>query len=711
MFSKRNFFILIFNLSVLGVSQNILATPVNSATLWEEVVNDSSHTSNQAVSAKTSLAELKYRRYFLDESQLSNQILDFETTSARADGGKKAEPFTLTIPLPDGRQIAFEARKSSVLSTDLVSQFPNLKTWRIENRTLNISGRAEMTEHGFHAMLILPNGDTVFVEPDRVTYQERAEKNYLSFSKKENRESFRTEFKCGVHKGMRSFRTLPTLSSKILQSRAAEDLITYRLAVAATGEYTNFHGGTKSAGLAAITTTINRVNEIYERDLGITFELVPQQLDIIYTDANTDPYTNSNVVSLLNENKTNLSNAGDLDSNFYDIGHVFGAGNTGGLANVGAACGLEKAGGVTAISNPLGDTFALDYVAHELAHQLGGTHTFNSLCGGGSERTQETAVEPGSGSTILSYAGVCAPNNIQQGVDAQFHAVSIEQIMSYSRAQGGSSCGVRTSVNNENPIADAGDNSTVPARTPLMLVANGFDMDGDSLTYSWEQADTGTATDMNVDAGNNAIFKSQALSTSNIRYIPPLPNLFSGIPANGEVLPVTNRDIEMKMTVRDGKGGVQTDTMNMNVFDTGTPFQITSHSSEQTFNRGDVTSLNWDVAGTNASPIACEIVDVNFITESGELFHILTTSNDGQQNITIPELAQELNNARFMVACTTSQFFTISPAALRILLTTGSGNSGSSGGGSISTVWLIVLCWLGIYSKSLTRRKRKSQYV
>ena len=691
----------------LIVTSTATATPVNS--VWKDIEpsSEASRLSERTISGRPDLAPFIFRALELDELRLRDILSDQDSSIASRTESPSTVSSVISIPLPQGGEVSLRAESTSVMAPELAQQFPQLKTWKVTGVNEHIHGRIDFTTQGFHAMLLMPDGDTVFIEPDKESLNK-----YLSFSKDSNKENFSKDFKCGVHSEL-YIAGKPFNSAEKTQARPAPELITYRLAIAATGEYTLNKGGTKAGALSAIVTTINRVNEIYERDLAIRFELIPEEFDIIYTDPNTDPYSNTDVSTLLADNIANLSNSGDLSIDRYDVGHVFSAASVGGLAYVGEVCDNLKAGGATGIFSPFGDAFDLDYVAHEIGHQLGGTHTFNSICVAVNQRIQETAVEPGSGSTIMSYAGICQSNNIQSFVDPQFHAVSIAQIMSFSQA---SSCGDRQAVLNENPVIDAGLDFSVPARTPLMLVANGSDLDGDSLTYTWEQSDAGTASDVDVDTGDNAIFRSRLPSTSGTRYIPSLSDLFDGTSTIGEVLPVTNRNMELVATVRDGKGGVQSDIVNAAVFDMGMAFSVTSHNSFETFGQGDRTTVSWDVAGTDVTPISCENVDISLVTPDGNGIDVITTANDGQQQVSIPSNAPAMNNARFMVACSNSPFFNISSAALTILNSIGDGgesaeseseseSEGAGAGGGGGSVGYLLIPFISIL---LWRRKRLS---
>ncbi|MEE9309487.1 MAG: immunoglobulin-like domain-containing protein [Cocleimonas sp.] len=596
--------------------------------------------------------------------------------SKAVPSSKKAKSVELSLPLPNGEFVRVRAISSPILSLALSEKYPDIKTWRVEGvEDPAISGRIDFTVNGFHGMLVLADGETIFIDPDKNQTQDNV---YRSLSKRDNHSHFNMDFNCAVHGKHSVSSPSKNLSSKTLsQIPAADSLITYRIAVAGTAEYTNELGG-KDSAYASMVTTINRVNEIYQRDLGITLELVSGK-ELVYTNALEDPYTNDDLEKLVSENMTNLHN--NVGNENYDIGHVFAQGNSGGLAYVRAACtniamvafdtvnGI-KAGGATGLDSPEGEVFSIDFVAHEIGHQLGATHTFNSNnqqnCTPDS-RTQETAVEPGSGSTIMAYSGLCGDDNLQNDSDAMFHWKSIEQIRHYTQTDHGANCGARTAINQNIVINVGAENSIVPLNMPFIL--SGSSLGGTS--YAWDQMDTGAASAVDVDEGDNAIIRTELPSANPDRYIPRLLDLFTGSTTTGEILPSTERDMNFALVVRDGNGGVDKKNKSIQTVAEGVNFSVTSHDVDEVLTLGQSTTITWEVAETDLSPINCLEVDINLLRSDGvKNTLLLNTDNDGSETVVVPTGTPGMSNARIMVACASQPFFQISAGDISVPDTT-----------------------------------------
>ena len=453
--------------------------------------------------------------------------------------------------------------------------------------------------------------------------------------------------------------------------RTGTQLRTYRLANATTVEYTNFHGGTKPAGQAAVVTAINRVTQVYEVELTIRLELVPNNDDVVFV--GTDSYSNNNGGAMLSQNQTVIDST--IGSANYDIGHVFSTGG-GGVAFLGVV-GVNgaKAGGVTGLPSPIGDAFYVDYVAHEMGHQFNATHTFNGNSGScsGGNRTGATAYEPGSGSTIMAYAGICGNDNLQNRSDPYFHSGSLDNIINYvDNIRPG--VGTRTATGNSIPTADAGPDYVIPAGTPYRLTGSGSDPDGDTITYNWESRDRGPQADVNApDNGSSPLFRSWEATTDPVRYLPRLQDLVNNTTVRGETLPTVNRpNHRWRLTVRDnvaGAGAVDTDDMIVNVVDTGTPFEITSfNSSGAAWTGGSTQTITWDVAGTDSGTINTPLVNVLLSTDGGFTYPTTLASfvpNDGSQDIVVPLI--DTTQARIMVEGVGNIFFDINNQNIEII--------------------------------------------
>ena len=436
--------------------------------------------------------------------------------------------------------------------------------------------------------------------------------------------------------------------------------------MAATGEYTTFHGGTVSQGLAAIVTAMNRVNGVYIKDLCIRMTLIANNDLIVYTNSSTDPYTNSNGGAMLSQNQNNLDNV--IGSANYDIGHVFSTGG-GGVAFLRCVCvpGI-KAQGVTGLPQPTGDPFYIDYVAHEVGHQYGGNHTFNSeasACGGGN-RNAGTAWEPGSGSTIMAYAGICGSHNLQNNSDDYFHTGSFSEIQQFIQFGTGNSCAVITNSGNTPPsITMPSGGWVLPVRTPFQLTGTATDAETpNSLTYCWEEMDIGPPGSPNSPSGDAPIFRSFKPDTSGTRYFPKLSNILNNTQTIGEILPTYSRNLTFRLTVRDNNataGGVNNEIIFFTVDAAAGPFLVTYPNSAVTLNSNVPQTITWDVANTNAAPVNCANVNIKLSTDGGLTFPVTLaagTPNDGSQSVTLPSINN--TTARIKIEAVGNVFFDLS---------------------------------------------------
>ncbi len=566
----------------------------------------------------------------------------------------------IALPLPNGEMIEVELVYENLMEKALKKAFPQIRTYRVLPSAKIFSGAIDMTPQGFHAMLQTSSGKTIFIDPVSVKPKDNKD-IYASYYKGDQTQPVKGKASCGVTRAEPVEKLI--FAEKSVASRSStqsQGILNYRIAIAATGEYTARQGGTVTAALSAIITTLNRVNQVYEKDLGVHLSLVANNDAIIYTDAASDPYYALDRAKLLKQNQANLDAV--IGTANYDIGHLFTI-SGGGLASIASVCNDDRKGqGVSGINNPVNDGFNLDFVAHEIGHQLGATHTFNSKLGlcSGSTRTSATAFEPGSGSSIMSYAGYCGADNLQSKTDAMFHIASIKQIRTFAQSNSGA-CGVLRQSYNRPPISNAGKDYIIPARTPFELVGSAVDPESDSLVYSWQQMDAGSRSNINEDRGNNALFRLFMPSDSPQRSFPSLNSVITHKLMRGEKLPEKQRDLHFRFVAQDGKNVAQSDEMLVKVFPTNSRFSLNLPHSQ--YSRGDTHKILWNVAKTDKAPINCEAVDIFLSTDGGYNFPIVlakNTPNTGAVWVTIESSTSLSRKGRFKIKCSNSIFYAIS---------------------------------------------------
>ncbi|MBT8268005.1 MAG: DUF5011 domain-containing protein [Bacteroidia bacterium] len=616
--------------------------------IWQRVP------ASQSENVKASKQDLpKDLTYSLDLTALNKQ-LDLAPTRGQFTGTSN-----VIVPFPDsnGEFQNFRILKAPVLHPDLAEKYPEIQSY-VGQGILDASTiiRFSVSPLGLSSMQLSAMEGAVFIEPYTID-----QTGYVVF-KKSDKMLQADDFECEVVDAVNKTLVGPG------QFKNADDgiLRNYRLAVSATGEYTQYHGGTKALALAAMNTTMTRVNGIFEVDFNVTMTLIANTDDVIYTNPSNDPYgnTTSNYNSQLQSTLTSV--IGEAN---YDIGHLFAnLQNNGNAGCIGCVCvNNQKGSGWTSASVPEGDFFDVDYVAHEMGHQFGANHTWTF---GGNEGTN-AQMEPGSGSTIMSYAGITGATDVQPQVDPYFHAVSVQQVTNYIKS---TTCQTNINTGNNVPTVNAGSNYTIPRGTPFVLEGTASDVDaGDVLTYCWEQFDENNAstTYPNVNNTSGVAFRSFNPSTDAKRYFPRLQTIKQGATSwTWEAVPNVARNLNFRLTVRDnvaGGGTNNSDNMVVTVNGTAGPFVVNSPNTNVTWNAGTTQTVTWNVAGTTANGVNTASVDIYLSTDGGDTYSIALASNvpnDGSHDILVPN--NQGNQNRIMVKGNNNIFFDISNANFTI---------------------------------------------
>ncbi len=566
----------------------------------------------------------------------------------------------VTFPDADGIFAHYSVFENSNMEPELEAKYPGINSYvgqGIEDPTSFIY--FSVSPLGLQTMLINADKSAVFIEPYTTD-----QSSYVVFRKSDKKGSL-APFECSVIAAANN-----GIPAAFGPNADDGNLRNFRLALSCTGEYTVYFGGTKALALAAMNNSMTRVNGVFEIDFNVHMTLIANNDLVIYTSASTDPYSPAatGAGGAWNQQvQTTLTNV--IGSANYDIGHLFGASGGGGNAGCIACVCINPTGTVPlgkgsaftspADAIPSGDNFDIDYVAHEMGHQFGGNHTFTF-----SNEGTGAQMEPGSGSTIMGYAGITGSTDVQPHSDAYFHAISVQQITNYIKT---TTCQTTTVTGNAIPTASAGLDYTTPKGTPFLLTGSGTDANGDILTYCWEQMNAGTSTTTfpNVNATSGAAFRSFTPTTNPSRYFPQLSTVKSGLTSSTwEAVPNVARTMTFRFTVRDNRAGGpanKSDDMIVTVNATAGPFSVSAPNTAVSWVGGSSQTVTWNVAGTTANGVNTANVDILMSTDGGNTYPttiLAATPNDGTQSIVVPNIAGTQN--RIMVRGTNHIFFDIS---------------------------------------------------
>ena len=572
----------------------------------------------------------------------------------------------IEFPTSNGEIQKFRVYEASVLDALLQAQYPTIRSYTAQGiDDPSAIARFSYSDSGLNVMISSANYGTIYIDPYTKDLNQ-----YISYATNSLPEDSRS-FECLVQ---------DTLQDEVVLSPLNADdgkLRTYRLALACTGEYAQYHLNNqgipssatdevkKAAVLTAMNTAMTRINGVFEKEVALTMVIIANNTEIIFLNAGSDPYTNNNGGAMLGQNQSTINSI--IGTANYDIGHVFSTGG-GGIASLGSVCGSVKAQGVTGLPQPIGDDFYINYVAHEMGHQFRANHTQNNSC----NRNNATSMEPGSASTIMGYAGICSPN-VQSDSDAYFHAISIQEMWGFISILGGSSCPVETDTGNAPPTADAGPNYTIPRTTPFILKGIATDPDTeDVLSHNWEQMNPqiGTMPPQNTSAFG-PMFRSENSLISPNRYMPKLSTVLNGqTQTTWEVVPSVSRTMKFRYTVRDnvagGSSSASDDTVITVDGDSG-PFVVTSQNASTTWSPQSNETITWDVAGTDVAPVDSPNVDILFSTNGGQTYDVVIAEdipNNGSAAISAPNL--NTTSGRFMIISSNNIFYDINGGVITI---------------------------------------------
>ena len=676
-----------------------------NALIAQEKNNFSLHTGTDKITTDKAVARLSFPKTF--------KLFDLNIDPLRQDlfsvvGNASKHSTIISLPNADGQIEKFEVFEASNFEPALQAKFPEIRAYSgkgITDRyaTLKLS----VSPQGIQAMIFRTDKENEFIEP-----YSKDHTVYAVFTS--HRETGKLPWRCTTVDTKMADGISAQIDHNGLIERSGGNLKTMRLAQSVTAEYSNYFGATRSAQvslvLAGINATLTRCNGVYEKDLALHLNLIANSTSVIYYNASTDPYSAASAGSggAWNAELQNTLTSVIGEAN-YDIGHLFGASGGGGNAGcIGCVCvNGSKGSGFTSPADaiPQGDNFDIDYVVHEVGHQLGGNHTF-------SMNNEGTGVnkEPGSGITIMGYAGITSQDLAPHSIDI-YHEATIAQIQANLLTK---TCPVTTTIVNSTPVVAAVSNYTIPKSTAFALTGSATDADaGDVLTYCWEQNDnasssqTGASSVASATKASGPNWISFSPTASPTRYFPKLATILAGalisgpLPggdagANTEALSSVARTLNFRLTVRDNApysssapvsvGQTNFTDMVVTVSAASGPFAVSSPNTAVSYVGGSTQTITWAVASTTAAPVSCANVKISLSTDGGQTFPTVlaaSTANDGTEALVIPNTAT--TTARIKVEAVGNIFFDISNANFTITAGSSCGTPTGLAASSITT--------------------------
>lgn len=621
--------------------------------------------SNQAIPEhlEASSLPLQYAAFQLDFAAFRQALesVPMEDLTNQRLAGKQ-----IALPMPDGQLADFTIWEAPVFHPNLAARHPNIRSYRGVNKNdKSMAVRMAISTQGVHLAFSGMDGQ-IYVDP----YATGNTAYYLSYFTRDDKAGHEVPG-CGYDPASI---VSPDISTPVGQPQASTnsaggpvELREFRLALGCSGEFAVSYGGTVESVLESFNIAINRLNIIFEQNLATRFQLIDGIEPLIYLDPSDDPYQDgTNGGQMLNEHAINLNLIIGEDN--FDLGHVFTGGCSGGLGGIagGQICTEFKGAGVTCFASGNIIATTVEIMAHEIGHQLSAGHTWNGCPPTAQQYAAGSAWEPGSGSTIMSYSGSCgAENNIQNSSDEYFHGGTIDQMSSYIR-NGPATCGSTTATANNLPDVSIplNDGFFIPVNTPFELDAMASDMDGDDITYCWEQRDTGPFGTLGQPELGAPLFRSYPPRTASDRIFPRINTIIANNSDPKELLPFYSRALNFSCTVRDNNpliGGVSQAYISFNATEDAGPFLVSFPNQNTSMEVGSFQQITWEVANTDQAPVNCHTVDIYLSLDGGFTYPVLlaeNVNNDGDYGVVIPDEVTDM--ARIKIKGSDNIFFDIS---------------------------------------------------